>query len=495
MAVNENDRVSTRRLKQFWDLLTIGTEKIKDFAVTSSKLADNSVTYTKLANNSVSADKLTSLAVTETKIGQAAVTEAKIANSSISENKLQSNSVSTSKIKNGAVDENKLNDDVKAKLNHKPNYNMPNTNDQIGVGYGYNYTEDYIAATPHDFGSSLPSFLSWLRYATGDLSSTSSGTSAKSLYNNVSRAVDYVISLASDNPAKRTEIKRYFAAMEGSLSIIPAIIYNEKHTEDPSDAWITEDMLHSTFDVTGLLTSPVYNHDGHTYQTQFGLLQSSSTSLNVSYKISIDGGAFEDSLMNGDCIISCITMNNPLYAYGLGYLPNESVKAEKLSASLKNWIVRSYRNNVNADMAYSGKSSYIIYSFNIDGDCSTIFSADDTYESNKITYGVIDNKPYILIKTGVLGIETSINFITSSGTPKRIGFATIVSDNGYYFTPVIVSKYKNNGNYPANSSFTGKSLQCQLLDPTFITHRTETNAHIYIMMPIQQLPTMSDSLT
>jgi hypothetical protein len=76
-----------------WAVTQIGTNQIKNNAVTSSKLHNGAVTSSKLATNSVST----------VKIANSAVTTAKIANSAVTNSQLANNSVSTSKIQNGAV--------------------------------------------------------------------------------------------------------------------------------------------------------------------------------------------------------------------------------------------------------------------------------------------------------------------------------------------------------------------------------------------------------
>lgn len=77
---------------------SIGTEHLKDGAVTESKLADDAVTEAKIKDG----------AVTNTKIAANAVTEAKIKNDAVTEQK----------IKNGAVTLDKLSSGVKASLSY-----------------------------------------------------------------------------------------------------------------------------------------------------------------------------------------------------------------------------------------------------------------------------------------------------------------------------------------------------------------------------------------
>ena len=78
--------------------LSVGTEHLKDGAVTEPKLADDAVTTAKIKDS----------AVTNTKIAANAVTEAKIKNDAVTEQK----------IKNGAVTLDKLSSGVQASLGH-----------------------------------------------------------------------------------------------------------------------------------------------------------------------------------------------------------------------------------------------------------------------------------------------------------------------------------------------------------------------------------------
>ena len=86
----------------------IGTNQIKNKAVTTSKLAGKGVTTSKLAGQAVTTNKLNDAAVSESKLGQSAVGTDKIADSAVTNSKLNGTSVGTNKLKDESVSRGKL---------------------------------------------------------------------------------------------------------------------------------------------------------------------------------------------------------------------------------------------------------------------------------------------------------------------------------------------------------------------------------------------------
>jgi len=81
-----------------WAAATIGTNDIKNGAVTAEKLHNNSVNTQKIVDGAVTAPKLHNNAVTNTKIGLGAVSAAKLQNNAVNAPKIASGAVGASEL-------------------------------------------------------------------------------------------------------------------------------------------------------------------------------------------------------------------------------------------------------------------------------------------------------------------------------------------------------------------------------------------------------------
>jgi hypothetical protein len=81
-----------------WAAATIGTNDIKNGAVTAEKLHNNSVNTQKIVDGAVTAPKLHNNAVTNPKIANGAVSAAKIQNNAIASQKIATDAVGASKL-------------------------------------------------------------------------------------------------------------------------------------------------------------------------------------------------------------------------------------------------------------------------------------------------------------------------------------------------------------------------------------------------------------
>ena len=86
----------------------VGTNQIKNKAVTKQKLAGKSVTKVKLADEAVTTRKLQFAAVGSNQLGFEAVTTSNVNEGAITESKLSNGAVGTAKISNGAVKSDEL---------------------------------------------------------------------------------------------------------------------------------------------------------------------------------------------------------------------------------------------------------------------------------------------------------------------------------------------------------------------------------------------------
>jgi hypothetical protein len=81
----------------------IGSNQIKNNAVTTKKIANNAVNEKKLKDNSVSTNILKGDSVSTSKLQDSSVVTSKLQDNSVSESKLQPGSVSSSKLQPGSV--------------------------------------------------------------------------------------------------------------------------------------------------------------------------------------------------------------------------------------------------------------------------------------------------------------------------------------------------------------------------------------------------------
>jgi len=100
------NKVGTNQIKN----KAVTTSKLRGKAVTTGKLAGKSVTTGKLAGQAVGANKLKEAAVSESKLGQSAVATDKIADSAVTNSKLNGTSVGTNKLKDESVSTDKIAD-------------------------------------------------------------------------------------------------------------------------------------------------------------------------------------------------------------------------------------------------------------------------------------------------------------------------------------------------------------------------------------------------
>ena len=264
MAVNENDRVSTRRLKEFWQTAKTWIQNLVSGAIATSEETMRSTMDTKI---------------------RAA----------------------------------------------KPNYNMPNTNDQIGVGYGYN--ETYKANISIQQANQT-------YYSVVDLLNSISGTSgmtglaywaARSLlqfYDNVS--INNAGASSGIN-GKNLFKKVFMQLFEGSLFIRPIEAYNDNNFEIKPEYYYCK---YNPDEIS--LTTPIIPYDGHNYQMK--LKTSGQDNANLLLYEKVDDGDF--TLVNWThSSFNFIIKLNTMITLGFGYIKDKAVSLEKLSDSAYNRMV------------------------------------------------------------------------------------------------------------------------------------------------------------
>ncbi len=287
-------------------------------SIQTAMLADGAVTTQKIADNAVTSDKIADGAVDTSDLADGAVTTGKIASNAVTEEKLAT----------GAVSENKLSADVKTKLNRKANYNQPNTNDQIGVGYGYNDVEEvYINST----GTSNLSWTTLMAY----LDTATSATGMNPQVFNHAKIIEprivnnYKSRFSFSSNQLKTEFARFFFSVyEGRMGIIPRDMYT---SADPFELNVA--YCESKFDKSGTyMQFPEITYDGHSYKYQMYI--DSGSNENTHCRLSLDNGTYEQVNWNTVTIIMLFPDKSPLCEYGLGYIFPESIALSQLTRSL-----------------------------------------------------------------------------------------------------------------------------------------------------------------
>ena len=420
MAVNDNDRVTTRRLKQFWDIA-------KPWIQT-----------------------------------------------------LVSGSIDTS--------EEEMESSMDAKiLAAKPNYRMPNTDNQIGVGYGYNDVVKYY--------KSLSSYdiFTWTNIKDLFSSSTGFGPQGDALQRNMTYLNQQTG--ASNLP----ELKQHFLQMmEGKLSIIPEGAAPLITDLDLSVDEIPDEYFNSTYDGSALV-SPVYTYNGHKYQTK--LVGLPDTNANFEYQRKIDDGEFErpNVASSTKIFIASLDWYNPLCDRLAGYIPSSSVTTEKLadnsvsSSKIKEGAINAPKKmttmmkpiplcksfnstNVMCKAFYGLNRSSMRYDFFgavISGNYQEMLNNEQSVTPK--LYYENDNTRWIAKASYTFGLDGAFNESASIQFRTQIGYAHLKTDNGLYFTPVksVVESVDN--------------LSITPVDPDFITHLNEANPELTINIPIEPM--------
>ena len=278
MAVNDNDRVTSRRLKQFWDIAKQWIQSLVSGAIDTSEAAMETSMDTKI---------------------QAA----------------------------------------------KPNYNMPNENDQIGVGYGWNFPYySCVKLTSYPTDSSLFSVITNARdprFWNTDLTWYNKSSDMKAAFD--------------DNVESNIRLNILIKILAGKINILPPqmateceqIISNHMDLTAVQKAYIN-----STIENDSLIGAPI-DYSGHTYQTKYDWV------THVLY-VKIDDGEFERvdaSSSNPFYILGTINFNSPINPLTFGYIKNNIVTVQKLAEQTKRLLIL-HKANFNQWTGGSGNRPY-----------------------------------------------------------------------------------------------------------------------------------------
>jgi hypothetical protein len=120
----KNNAISAKKLKNN----AVTTKKLKNKSVGTNKLQDLSVNSDKLQDNAVGTDKIADVAVTNQKLKNKSVGTNKLKDASVNADKLQDNAVGTDKVTDGAVTSEKVSPDI-------PYRHMLESTFTAGAGY------------------------------------------------------------------------------------------------------------------------------------------------------------------------------------------------------------------------------------------------------------------------------------------------------------------------------------------------------------------------
>lgn len=430
MAVNDNDRVTSRRLKQFWDIAKQWIQTLVSGAIDTSEAAMESSMDTKI---------------------QAA----------------------------------------------KPDYNMPNENDQIGVGYGYNQTEnDIITRSGSLTFSDIP-----------DLFNYGNGTLNRLYAKQLKYLLNYLGSPTTVAAAERYAT-HVFKALEGKMIAWPSIMStNAAYLPDVFKA--NGNNFKSVYNENeNCLVSPIWTVGDTTYQTK--LFKRAGNNTTLDFSLSINGGDFvlqTENSWNGDGIGLCGSLNKLPIDLGCcdvldGYIntaklannavtnakiANGAVDAAKISSGAvsKDKLSQRVQTNISG-MGHKGlNNNYTEVFYNriagtANNQPNTALSGlnfnwvyDEAISNNAVIHDST-NHTFTLTKNYYLKIPSDSKWMENYFTGYDwFGFCFIITDVGKYWCPMLISCDTDNN----------LKIICTLLDATIDAHLTENNAILRLFVP------------
>ena len=367
----------------------------------------------------------------------------------------------------------------------KPNYRMPNVNGQIGVGYGYND----VAKNYYSFNISATNFnWAFLMLALGDANHF--GKHGKATYTTMKCLDEMTAS------GEFAETKQYLLSnMAGKMAFVPSPATNLiiQALVDPGE--IPDEYLNSTYDGEALV-SPIYEYDGHTYQTKIVGTNVSDKMFEVQLKTD-DGNFATLSQITGD-IIAVLDWYSPITNRLAGYAREGSVGAPQLinNAVQTNKI---YDNAIATDKIKNAAVSYLKLASNVRETLIRHFSYALNNTVYRVAYGGTHLKgmtveglysnltttgqaPYPL--TEILDGQSNVsgfripynkqNYYTLSDA-KLYGTCYLKTDSDFYECPIYLDKNQSNS-----------YVEVFFMRSTEISqHLTDSNAYLYIFIPIQ----------
>lgn len=414
MAVNDNDRVTSRRLKQFWDIAKTWIQSLVSGAIDTSEAAMETSMDTKI-------------------------------------------------------------------LAAKPNYRMPNENNQIGVGYGDNIPELYF----YTFSASVNK-LSLSDFATNNI-----------LDAPLSAAYKQNITAINTFPTISTTYYRdlFIKSMSGKLGILPAPMNGViENIDDIDDAW-----FNSTYDGEVWL-SPIISYEDHTYQTRLRKVPTSNNSFYYDYKID-DGDFTTPTQITNITILICLDVHNPLCSFAK--IPNTlSITGSQLKNNIISDVKIADHAVTLAKVAYDlrTRTHTIKTKMITDNDLGNVYSKimvkstfnsyDDTELVGLNIFGTwdkfadlatISNEEYMFNTSDISSLSRlSIGIrATFPDFGTNNGFAWLKTDNGTYFDAITCYNPTVSG---GSNVMDASKFAIKFLGTNILNHTAENNAMLYVFI-------------
>ena len=403
----------------------------------------------------------------------------------------------------------------------KPNYNMPNEDDQIGVGYGYHKIW---------FNRISPSTNDYLVIAES-INSTSGTNQVRYPGRRIIRNnLVYMSELIGINTVALAETckLRFLEMFAGKLVYVGSIQSATGFDWDEFESDVSN--YASTLDYeNGILYSPIYNFNGHTYQSRIKVSHPSD-GRSFLPGVKIDNGEFVDvtSISSGNTYAFIVSNDDSIATVGCADVANSGITADKLarnavtevkiadeavtSNKIKNQNVSTIKLGTNVKphfiqnsgnsnllelnltnqqiyrnvMGSVGTSSIAVYGLKIAGNTKDFFSKfyyDATWNTN------------IVVETGTNYFDVWSGFFTGTGISdftlpvnQEVGDKTTPNASSKFRGVIILEGNNAITKYDIWAEKVDNKLRVYPYDVSFFNH-TSDDSSFELFFPLQGAPT------
>ena len=394
----------------------------------------------------------------------------------------------------------------------KPNYLMPNENDQIGVGYGYhrifkNRIPLNNVTTLNDLETKFSGF------DNGTVNNHTPGQTYPA-GTSIVRGLQWIrqsgFPNVSGNYGNFFYAQRFMTLFAGKMVWLPAELIAEEDFdfnawEETVSNYKSEygELYIDTYDKCWL-TSPIYTLREHTYQTRIQYTRGPYLTIKFQYKVD-DGDFVDKTVTANDYLCYIFSYDDILATIGACDVPNDSITSNKLQSNsvtankisnnsiastkldiqLLKWIPMSQSKSIGLQSdpnAHTYYSIYFIYNGYISN--KNIIPRGLWHYSNM-------NPPTALTdeNNNIIGFEITASLYSSSSS-----WATFQTSGSFLKSPLIGDMYleTNDGKYHTqikmvpSETETGKYI-IYYLDDTFAQHLTETFVEYTAYIPFSPM--------